>query len=87
MIIAAACYKLFFSFFFGGGVCMGMGTFILQFVLVIGAVQKKVGVVLWGMHIDWGVASRNEFGALFIVMRIYSVQYSRQSDGESKGIV
>lgn len=50
-----------------------METFTLQFVLVIGAVKKKVlGVVLQGMHIDWGVASRNEFGALFIDVRIDS---------------
>jgi len=27
---------------------------------------------LQGMHIDWGVASRNEFGALFIDVRIDS---------------
>lgn len=49
-----------------------METFTLQFVLVIGAVKKVPGVVLQGMHIDWGVASRNEFGALFIDVRIDS---------------
>jgi len=87
MIIAAACYKLFFSFFFGGGVAWVWELLFCSLFWLLGQCKKKVGVVLWGMHIDWGVASRNEFGALFIVMRIYSVQYSRQSDGESKGIV
>jgi len=71
MIIAAGWYKVFFLFF--SFLELGHGNFYSAVCSGYWGSEKKVpGVVLQGMHIDWGVASRNEFGALFIDVRIDS---------------